>query len=108
MVPTVDAFEGSKVVLVDGSRLDPDAAILATGYVRGLEPLVGHLGLLDDRGKPVVIGEKPAAEGLRFLGYTDPTVVYRLLREAVPADGQADRQGTVSRLDTPTQAPGRE
>ena len=69
VVATVDAFEGSKVVLVDGSRLDPDAAILATGYVRGLEPLVGHLGVLDERGKPVVIGEKPAAEGLRFLGY---------------------------------------
>ena len=31
--------------------------------------LVGHLGVLDERGKPVVIGEKPAAEGLRFLGY---------------------------------------
>jgi hypothetical protein len=69
VVATVDAFEGSKVVLVDGSRLVPDAAILATGYVRGLEPLVGHLGVLDERGKPVVIGEKPAAEGLRFLGY---------------------------------------
>ena len=69
VVATVDAFDGDKVVLVDGSRLDPDAVVFATGYLRGLEKLVGHLGVLDDRGKPVVIGETPAAEGLRFLGY---------------------------------------
>ena len=69
VVPTVESFDGDEVVLVDGSRLDPHAAILATGFIRGLEPLVGHLGLLDADGKPVVIGETPAAEGLRFLGY---------------------------------------
>ena len=69
VVPTVESFDGDEVVLVDGSRLDPHAAILATGFVRRLEPLVGHLGVLDAEGKPVVIGVKPAAEGLRFLGY---------------------------------------
>ena len=30
---------------------------------------MGHLGILDESGKPVVIGVTPAAEGLRFLGY---------------------------------------
>ncbi|MGH3676356.1 MAG: flavin-containing monooxygenase [Mycobacterium sp.] len=76
VVPTVESFDGDKVVLVDGSRLDPHAAILATGFVRGLEPLVGHLGVLDANGKPVVIGETPAAEGLRFLGYlVRPSVI---------------------------------
>ena len=69
MVATVDSFDRDKVVLVDGSRLDADAVVLATGYRRGLEPLVGHLGVLDDRGKPVASGERPAAEGLRFIGY---------------------------------------
>ena len=69
VVATVDSFDGDKVVLVDGSRLDPDAVLFATGYLRGLEQLVGHLGVLDERGKPVVIGETPAAEGLRFIGY---------------------------------------
>ncbi len=69
VVATVDAFDGDKAVLVDGLRLDPDAVVFATGYLRGLEKLVGHLGVLDDKGKPVVIGETPAAEGLRFLGY---------------------------------------
>lgn len=69
VVATVEAFEGDKVVLVDGSRLDPHAVVLATGYRTGLEPLVGHLGVLDVRGKPVVWGVRPAAQGLRFIGY---------------------------------------
>ena len=44
VVGTVESFDGNKVVLVDGSRLDPDVVICATGYRRDLEPLVGHLG----------------------------------------------------------------
>lgn len=69
VVAAVDSFERDKVVLVDGTRLDPDAVVLATGYTRGLEPLVGHLGVLDATGKPVVSGVRPAAQGLRFIGY---------------------------------------
>ena len=69
VVATVESFDGDKVVLVDGSRLDPHAVVLATGYRSGLEPLVGHLGVLDAKGKPVVWGERPAAQGLRFIGY---------------------------------------
>ena len=69
VVATIESFDGDKVALVDGSRLDPHSVVLATGYRRGLEPLVGHLGLLDAKGKPVVWGEQPAAPGLRFIGY---------------------------------------
>jgi cation diffusion facilitator CzcD-associated flavoprotein CzcO len=69
VVATVESFDGDHVVLVDGSRVDPYAVVLATGYQRGLEPLVGHLGVLDARGKPVAWGERPAADGLRFIGY---------------------------------------
>ena len=69
VVATVESFDGDKVVLVDGSRLDPHVVVLATGYRPGLEPLVGHLGVLDGKGKPVVWGERPAAQGLRFIGY---------------------------------------
>jgi cation diffusion facilitator CzcD-associated flavoprotein CzcO len=47
VVAAVDSFDRDKVVLADGSRLDADTAVLATGYRRGLEPLVGHLGVLD-------------------------------------------------------------
>jgi putative flavoprotein involved in K+ transport len=67
-------FDGSDVVLADHERVQPEAVIVATGYRRGLEPLVGSLGLLDARGKPVVHGAStdPSAPGLYFTGYTNP------------------------------------
>ncbi|WP_329411089.1 NAD(P)/FAD-dependent oxidoreductase [Streptomyces sp. NBC_00704] len=71
----VEGFEdGGKVVLADGTRISPDAVIAATGYVRALEELVGHLGVLDDRGRPVAHGARTAkdAPGLYFTGFTTP------------------------------------
>ncbi|MEU6088963.1 NAD(P)/FAD-dependent oxidoreductase [Streptomyces sp. NPDC047085] len=74
VVAAVEGFEDGKVVLADGSRIEPDAVIAATGYVRALEGLVGHLGVLDARGRPVVQGARtPAgAPDLYFQGYTNP------------------------------------
>ncbi|MGI5139074.1 flavin-containing monooxygenase [Streptomyces sp. CA-106110] len=74
VVAAVEAFEDGKVVLADGSRIEPEAVIAATGYVRALEELVGHLGALDARGKPVVHGARSprAAPGLYFTGFTNP------------------------------------
>ncbi|MGW3193777.1 flavin-containing monooxygenase [Streptomyces sp. NPDC001118] len=77
VVAAVESFEGGnpgKVVLADGSRIEPDAVIAATGYVRALEGLVGHLGILDERGRPVVHGGRTSAEapGLYFTGFTNP------------------------------------
>jgi cation diffusion facilitator CzcD-associated flavoprotein CzcO len=69
VVAAVASLDDGEVVLVDDARLRPDAVILATGYRRGLEPLVGHLGVLDATGKPITVGVTPAADGLRFLGY---------------------------------------
>jgi putative flavoprotein involved in K+ transport len=62
----VDGFDGDDVLLADGSRVQPDIVIAATGYRRGLEPLVGHLGVLDDNGTPLVTGgrQHPSASGL--------------------------------------------
>jgi cation diffusion facilitator CzcD-associated flavoprotein CzcO len=69
VVAAVDSLDPSGVQLADGSRVEPDAVICATGYRRGLEPLVGHLGVLDQKGVPTAIGPSAAAEGLRFIGY---------------------------------------
>jgi cation diffusion facilitator CzcD-associated flavoprotein CzcO len=69
IVAAVDSFDTTGVVLADGTRLEPDAVIAATGYTTGLAPLVGHLGVLDERGVPLVHGGPPAAPGLRFIGY---------------------------------------
>ncbi|WP_406437064.1 NAD(P)/FAD-dependent oxidoreductase [Streptomyces sp. NBC_00631] len=74
IVATVEGFEDGKVLLADGTRVSPDAVIAATGYVRALEGLVGHLGVLDDRGRPRAHGPRTPknAPGLYFTGYTNP------------------------------------
>ncbi|AZQ35492.1 NAD(P)/FAD-dependent oxidoreductase [Streptomyces cyaneochromogenes] len=74
IVAAVDGFEDGKVILADGTRVSPDVVIAATGYVRGLEGLVGHLNVLDARGRPVVHGARTPqhARGLYFQGYTNP------------------------------------
>ncbi|MET7513336.1 NAD(P)/FAD-dependent oxidoreductase [Streptomyces sp. NPDC005480] len=73
-VAAVESFEDGKVVLADGTHIAPDTVIAATGYSRALEDLVGHLGILDDRGRPTTHGRRtdPAAPGLHFTGYTNP------------------------------------
>ncbi|MGY4915710.1 flavin-containing monooxygenase [Streptomyces sp. 900116325] len=73
-VATVDSFDKDAVVLADGTRITPDAVIAATGYRRALEPLVGHLDVLDARGRPVVHGGRTPkhAPGLHFTGFTNP------------------------------------
>jgi putative flavoprotein involved in K+ transport len=73
-VAAVDRFEGAEAVLADGTRLSPDVVIAATGYTTGLPPVAGHLGVLDERGRPLVHGRRtaPSAPGLRFIGLTNP------------------------------------
>jgi cation diffusion facilitator CzcD-associated flavoprotein CzcO len=69
VVRGVESLDATGVQLADGARVEPDVLICATGFRRGLEPLVGHLGVLDERGRPRAVGEKAAAPGLRFLGF---------------------------------------
>lgn len=80
-VAAVESFDGPEVLLADGSRITPEVVLAATGYQRGLEPLVGHLGVLDARGCPTARGSRtaPSAPGLWFLGYTNP--ISGMLRE---------------------------
>lgn len=83
IVAAVEGFDGEDVLLADDSRVQPDAVIAATGYRRGLEPLVGHLGVLDDKGTPLVAGgrQHPSAPGLFFTGYrTELSGQMRLMR----------------------------
>ena len=74
VVAAVERFEGHDVVLVDGSRVQPDAVIAATGFRRGLEPLVGRFGVLKSNGQPAVHGGRsdPRAPDIYFIGYTNP------------------------------------
>ncbi|WP_190189507.1 flavin-containing monooxygenase [Streptomyces minutiscleroticus] len=81
VVGAVEGFEDDKVVLAGGERIAPEAVVAATGYRRGLEGLIGHLGVLDGRGRPVVRGARTprTAPGLWFTGFTDP--ISGMLRE---------------------------
>jgi hypothetical protein len=54
IVGGVQALDSTGVRLADATRLEPDAVICATGFRAALEPLVGHLGVLDARGIPRV------------------------------------------------------
>jgi len=69
IVPAVESVDQAGVRLADGTTFQPDAIIAATGYTTGLNPIVGHLGVLDSRGAPRTHGGPPAAPGLRFIGY---------------------------------------
>lgn len=71
----VEGFAGDRVRLAGGRDVTPDTVIAATGYRPGLEPLVGHLGVLDGRGLPRVAGglTVPGLSGLFFVGLS-PTL----------------------------------
>ena len=69
IVAGVEALDETAVKLADGARIEPDAVIAATGYRCGLEPLVGHLGVLNERGVPRAVLGEAAAPGLRFIGF---------------------------------------
>jgi putative flavoprotein involved in K+ transport len=70
VVPEISAFSSQGVHLSDGRTLEPDTVICATGYRLGLEDLVGHLGILDQRGFPRWIADQasPDYPGLWFFG----------------------------------------
>jgi putative flavoprotein involved in K+ transport len=71
-VAALERFDGRDAVLADGTRLAPDAVIAATGYTTGLAAVVGHLGVLDDRGRPLTNGARTTVPGLRFVGLSNP------------------------------------
>ncbi len=95
IVPAVAGFDGSDVLLADGTRIQPDTVIAATGYRRGLEGLVGHLGVLGENGIPLTSGgkEHPSAPGLFFNGFrTNLSGQLRLMRPDARAIARAVRR----------------
>ena len=75
VVAEVQSLDGADVMLVDGTCLQPQSVICATGYRRGLEPLVGHLGVLQADGVPICHSgapEHPLAQRLYFCGMWAP------------------------------------
>jgi cation diffusion facilitator CzcD-associated flavoprotein CzcO len=69
IVAGVESLDETGLTLAGGDRIEPDAVVAATGYRPALEHLVGHLGVLDERGAPFAAQGQEAAPGLRFVGY---------------------------------------
>ena len=88
IVPEIDRFDDTGVRLIDGRRLAPEIVIAATGYRTGLEPMLGHLGILDQTGAPKIHGaqQDPGNPGLWFTGMRPP------LRGTLNAAGKTARQ----------------
>jgi putative flavoprotein involved in K+ transport len=117
IVAAVTGFTGERVLLADGSELDVDAVVAATGYRRVLEPLVGHLGVLRPDGRPSVRGGRthPGAPNLWFTGFTNPVSgMFRELgidaKRIARAVVRARRSGLIDtlRVTAPTVLPGKE
>jgi putative flavoprotein involved in K+ transport len=71
VVDAVERFDRSAVVLADGSRASPDRVIAATAYRGGLEPTIGHLGIVGADGRPRLDGDccDSSVPGLWFVGF---------------------------------------
>lgn len=80
VVRDVSSFDGSTVHFSDGHERTIDSIVLATGYRPGLEPLVGHLGVLGTDGYPRHFARVDTGNpGLYFVGFAN--AVSGLLRE---------------------------
>jgi putative flavoprotein involved in K+ transport len=98
VVAAVESFDGADVLLADGSRIDPDVVIAATGFRAGLDALVGHLDILDRRGLPVATDGEPALPGLWFVGFK-PTLGGQLREGSIAARSVATAVTAASRDD---------
>lgn len=74
VVGAVESFTKDAVQLADGTSVTADVVLVATGFQRGLEPLVGSLGVIAPGGRPLINADEqlPGLEGLFFLGYSNP------------------------------------
>jgi NADPH-dependent glutamate synthase beta subunit-like oxidoreductase len=68
-VAAVQGFTATSVLLADGTSVEPDVVIAATGYGTGLRDLFDDPSLFDETGVPLVHGGAAARPGLYFMGY---------------------------------------
>lgn len=69
IVAGVSSVNADGVTLDDGTQLQPDVIVAATGYTTGLVSMVGHLGVLDENGRPINYRKPAIKPGLHFMGY---------------------------------------
>ncbi|MGH2894324.1 MAG: flavin-containing monooxygenase [Solirubrobacteraceae bacterium] len=107
ITPGLESLEHASLVLSGGTRIEADIIIAATGYTPGLEPLAGHLGVLDQRGLPRLHGGKAAAPGLRFIGYLPrPGQISHMSREARRAARAIKNETPATPASRPRRNPG--
>lgn len=71
MVEETVGFEADSVALRDGTKIQPEIVICATGYRSGLEPWFADCGVLDKDGHPCFSAGEADSDhpGLWFIGY---------------------------------------
>jgi putative flavoprotein involved in K+ transport len=72
VVAAVEAVEPDRVILADGKSVAPEVIIAATGFSTDLDGLVGHLGVLDERGTPCGGFASHTGDGMFAIGYGIP------------------------------------
>jgi len=96
VLPAVESLTDGGVSVLGGQTAGADVVICATGYRPGLERLVGHLGVLDQRGTPRVHGASTSAgaPGLYFCGmHVQLTGLLREISAEAPAIAHAVAAG---------------
>jgi putative flavoprotein involved in K+ transport len=72
VVAAVEAIERDRVILADGNCISPAVIIAATGFSMDLGGLVGHLGVLDECGRPRGGFASHIGDGMFAIGYGIP------------------------------------
>jgi pyruvate/2-oxoglutarate dehydrogenase complex dihydrolipoamide dehydrogenase (E3) component len=101
-VPSIASFTRDGARFVNGSELDFDCVILATGYKPALNEFLEEAETVTDaRGYPVPPAGESALGGLYFLGYVNPPT--GLLRQiALDAQRIAERIAAQAGMRAPT------
>jgi cation diffusion facilitator CzcD-associated flavoprotein CzcO len=72
VVPAVEAFTQTRVLLAGGSFVEPGAVVAATGFSRGLSELFDDETIVDADDEPNGLNATAAADGLWFAGFAEP------------------------------------